>query len=104
MLIFALIDLIMKYFLSQLVRMYDYLAAPLATGVVQMVQKFGCTGMIKEIMREVSQSEPEEADARNISTFLETIASTAPHLILPILDNITCYLDHEVCFYYIFLW
>ena len=77
-------------------RLYDYLAAPLANGVVQMVQKFGCTGMIREIMREVSHSEPEETDARNISTFLETIGSTAPDLILPVLDKITCYLENEV--------
>lgn len=79
----------------QLVTLYDYLAAPLAVGVVQMAQNFRCTGMMKEIMRELSQNEPQETEARNISLFLETIASTAPDLILPILDNITCYLDHE---------
>ena len=77
-------------------RLYDYLAAPLAIGVVQMVQKFGCTGMFREIIREVSHSEPEEIDARNISTFLETIGSTAPDLLLPVLDKITCYHENEV--------
>ena len=61
-----------------------------------MVQKFGCTGVIREIMREVSHSEPEETDARNISTFLENIGSTAPDLILPVLDEITCHLENEV--------
>ena len=68
----------------------------MAIGVVQMVQKFGCTGMIREIMRDVSHSGPGEIDARNISTFLGTIGSTAPDLILPVLDKITCYLENKV--------
>lgn len=80
----------------QLVKLYEVLAAPLAAGVVIMVTAAGCPGFIKEMVREIGQSEPEEADARNISTFLEALAAARPDLILPVLDEITEHLSSEV--------
>ncbi|XP_043285102.1 condensin complex subunit 1 isoform X2 [Venturia canescens] len=79
----------------QLVKLYDGLCASLAAGVVHMVSSTGCVGFIKEMVCEIGQSEPGEADARNISTFLETIASSRADLILPILDDIAEHLTSE---------
>ncbi|XP_071628166.1 condensin complex subunit 1 isoform X2 [Temnothorax longispinosus] len=79
----------------QLVKLYDALAIPIATGVVHMVTECGCNGLIKEVMNEIGQSEVMEADSRNTSTFLENIAISKPDLIIPILDEITDYLSNE---------
>ncbi|CAL7943553.1 unnamed protein product [Xylocopa violacea] len=79
----------------QLVKLHDALAAHIAIGVIRMVNECGCSGLIREIMKEIDQSEPSEADSRNISAFLETIASTEPNLIITILDDIMDYLASE---------
>lgn len=77
-------------------KFHEALAAPIGAGVVLMVNECGCSGLIKEIAKEIGLSEPGEADARNFSAFLESIASTQASIILPILDNILDYLDNEV--------
>ncbi|KYN03812.1 Condensin complex subunit 1 [Cyphomyrmex costatus] len=79
----------------QLVRLYDSLAVPIATGVVHMVTECSCNGLIKEVMNEIGQSEINETDNRNTSMFLENIAISQPNLIIPILDDITDYLSSE---------
>ncbi|XP_076281904.1 condensin complex subunit 1-like isoform X2 [Lasioglossum baleicum] len=79
----------------QMVKLYDVLAAHLAIGVLHMVTECGCNGLIKEIMKEIDQSEPSEADSRNLSVFLETIATTKPDIIIPILDELMNYLASE---------
>lgn len=84
----------------QLVKLYDALAVPIAVGVVYMVTECGCNGLIKEVMNEIGQSEVNEVDSRNTSTFLESIATSQPNLILPILDEFTDYLSNEACFHH----
>lgn len=79
----------------QLVKMYDTLAVPLATGVVNMVIENDCPTFISEICREIEQSNGEEAEARNIALFIETITTTRPELMLNVLDNILDYLQDE---------
>ncbi|XP_015587406.1 condensin complex subunit 1 [Cephus cinctus] len=79
----------------QLVKLHDVLAIPLATGIAQIVTETGCTGMIKEFVREIGQTEAEEGDARNISIFLESLSSARPDLLLPILGSITDYLSND---------
>ncbi|XP_077268187.1 CAP-D2 condensin subunit isoform X3 [Temnothorax americanus] len=79
----------------QLVKLYDALAIPMATGVVHMVTECGCNGLIKEVMTEIGQSEVMETNSRNTSIFLENIAISKPDLIIPILDEITDYLSNE---------
>jgi len=86
----------------QLVKLYDTLAIPIATGVIHMVKECGCNGLIKEVMNEIGQSEISEADSRNTSIFLENIAISQPNLIIPILDEITDYLSNEVFFHHNF--
>jgi condensin complex subunit 1 len=82
----------------QLAKFYEALAAPIGAGVVLMITECGCTGLIKEIAREIGENEPGEADARNFSNFLESIAMTQADIVLPILDNIMDYLDNDVSF------
>lgn len=79
----------------QLVQVHDILPAYIATGVVHMIQNCGCTGLIKEIMKEIDQRELSETESRNLSTFLETIAGANPNLIIPYLDDIMDGLSSE---------
>lgn len=69
---------------------------PIGTGVVLMATECGCTGLIKEIAREIAQNDIGEADARNFGAFLEAIATAQPDIVLPIIDNIMDYLSNEV--------
>lgn len=64
-----------------------------------MIKNCGCNGLIKEIMKEIDQSELSELDSRNISIFLETIAASEPNLIIPILDDVMDYLGSEVNYF-----
>ncbi|CAK9809075.1 Condensin complex subunit 1 [Anthophora quadrimaculata] len=79
----------------QLVKLHDVLASHIAIGVIHMMKSCGCNGLIREIMKEIDQSEPSESDSRNISIFLETIATSEPNLIIPILNDIMDYLTSE---------
>ncbi|KAL7299993.1 hypothetical protein TKK_0007307 [Trichogramma kaykai] len=104
MLIFQILGTLVKKYnhgiacvvrIIQLAKFHEALAAPIGAGVVLMVNECGCTGLIKEIAREIGESEPGEADARNFSSFLESIAVTKAEIVLPILDSIMDYLDNE---------
>lgn len=77
-------------------KIHDALASHMAVGVIHMINDCGCNGLVKEIMKEIDQSELSELDSRNISIFLETIAASAPNLIIPILDDVMDYLGSEV--------
>lgn len=79
----------------QLVKLHDILASHIAIGIIYMIKNCGCNGLIKEIMKEIDQSELSEPDSRNISIFLETIAASEPNLIIPILDDVMDYLGSE---------
>ncbi|XP_076167655.1 CAP-D2 condensin subunit [Ptiloglossa arizonensis] len=79
----------------QLVKLHDALASHIAIGVIHMINECGCNGLMREIMKEIDQTEPSETDSRYISIFLETIAITQPNLVIPILDDMMDYLDSE---------
>ncbi|XP_076383101.1 CAP-D2 condensin subunit isoform X2 [Megalopta genalis] len=79
----------------QMVKYYEALAGYIGIGVVHMITECGCNGLMKEIMKEIDQSEPSEADSRNISKFLETIAVTNPDVVIPFLDELMDYLASE---------
>lgn len=78
-----------------LTKFNESLAAPVGAGIVVMATECGCTGLIKEIVREIVKSEPDEKDARNFSIFLESITSTQANLILPVLDIIMEFLEND---------
>lgn len=78
--------------------MCDTLPAYIATGVVHMNAECGCNGLLKQVIKEIDQTEPTEAESRNISTFLENIATLKPDIMLPIMGDILEYLENEVRF------
>ncbi|XP_076302628.1 condensin complex subunit 1-like [Lasioglossum baleicum] len=79
----------------QLVKLHDMLAAHIAVGVIQMINNCGCNGLIREIIKEIGESELSESDSRNISIFLENIAASEPNIIISVLDDIIDYLASE---------
>lgn len=78
-------------------KIHDLLASHIAAGVIHMIEECGCNGLMKEVMKEIDLSEPSESDGRNISIFLEAIATTRPNIVVPILDDMFDYLTSEVC-------
>ncbi|XP_012269629.2 condensin complex subunit 1 isoform X1 [Athalia rosae] len=79
----------------QLVKICDGLAPHLATGIIQLIEETGSTGIIKEMLREIDRAAPEEGGTRNIANFLETVASLNPQFILPAITNMTDHLANE---------
>ncbi|CAD6228059.1 GSCOCG00006332001-RA-CDS [Cotesia congregata] len=88
-----------KIKIIQLVKMYDNLVASLAQGVVSMVTEHQGQSFITEILYEIEQVNFEESEARNIASFLSTIAATKPELFLSdtddIMDHVFGFLDNE---------
>lgn len=102
--IFQILGILVKRYLHsitctikiiQLVKMNEALGPYLAAGVVEMVTTNECPGFISELAREIEQTSLDETSARYVSSFLEAIATIKPNLILPILDNITDYLNND---------
>ena len=83
-----------------LAKFNETLAGPVGAGVALMASECGCTGLVKEIVKEIVKSEPGEAEARNFSNFLEAIATAQADLILPVLDIITDFLENDVNNYF----
>ncbi|XP_063980130.1 condensin complex subunit 1 [Diachasmimorpha longicaudata] len=79
----------------QLVKMHESLGSYLAQGVVEMVSSNNCPGFIVELAREIEQTSLDDTSARNVSSFLETIATIKPELVFLILNNITDYLSND---------
>lgn len=76
--------------------MCDGMALYLAAGIVQLIEETQCTGIVKEILREVDRATPEEGGTRNIGTFLEAVATSKPELMLPAIGNLIDHLGNEV--------
>lgn len=79
-----------------MIKFNESLAAPVGAGIVVMATECGCSGLIREIVREIIKNEPGEADARNFSSFLESITAIQADLVLPVLDEIADFLENEV--------
>ncbi|KAI4480327.1 hypothetical protein M0804_010325 [Polistes exclamans] len=77
------------------VKLCDALPTFMANGVVHMDVKCGCNGLVKQVIKEINQSEPAEVECRNISTFLEHITTSKPDIMLPVMDDILEYLASE---------
>lgn len=86
----------------QLLKLYEHLVSPLAQGVVQLVQEFGCRTIVREIVREISDTDSSDlmqntSGARAYSQFLVEVAERLPVLIMPAINALTIHLEGEVC-------
>lgn len=86
----------------QLLKLYEHLVSPLAQGVVQLVQEFGCQTIVREIVREISDTDSSDlmqdtSGAKAYSQFLVEVAERLPELIMPAVNALTVHLEGEVC-------
>lgn len=79
-----------------LAKFNETLAAPLGAGVSVMASNCGCTGLIKQIIGEIIESEPGEKDAKNYSIFIEAIFTENAEIALSELESIMDFLGNEV--------
>lgn len=86
----------------QLLKLYEHLVSPLAQGVVQLVQEFGCQTIVREVVREISETDSSDlmqntSGTRAYSQFLVEVAERLPELIMPAINALTIHLEGEVC-------
>lgn len=81
----------------QLLKIYEHLCTPLAECVVALVQDYGCRGFLKEIVREISESDSiyEANGSKAFSIFLTEISKMSSSLILPIMSHLLPHLDND---------
>lgn len=89
-------------YMFQLLKLYEHLVSPLAQGVVQLVQEFGCRTIIRELVREISDTDSSDlmqdtSGARAYSQFLVEVAERVPELIVPAISSLAVHLEGEVC-------
>ncbi|XP_021926834.1 condensin complex subunit 1 isoform X2 [Zootermopsis nevadensis] len=83
-----------------LLKLYEHLVSPLAQGVVQLVQEFGCRTIIRELVREISDTDSSDlmqdtSGARAYSQFLVEVAERVPELIVPAISSLAVHLEGE---------
>jgi hypothetical protein len=88
-------------YVFQLLKVYEHLVSPLAQGVVQLVEEFGCKTIVREIVREISDTDSSDlmqdtSGAKAYSQFLVEVAERVPELIMPAVNALTLHLEGEV--------
>jgi condensin complex subunit 1 len=88
-------------YVFQLLKLYEHLVSPLAQGVVQLVEEFGCRTIVREIVREIGSTDSSDlmqdtSGTRAYSQFLVEVAERVPELIVPAINALTIHLEGEV--------
>jgi hypothetical protein len=95
-------------YVFQLLKLYEHLVSPLAQGVVQLVEEFGCQSIVREVVREISDTDSSDlmqdtSGAKAYSQFLVEVAERVPELIVPAINALTVHLEGEVCLTFLIL-
>ena len=88
-------------FSNQLLQHFDHLVTGAAQGVIILIESFGITSIVQEVVREVAKMDArdvskESSSMRNYSQFLIEVAEKCPQVIMPSLSLLTTFLDQEV--------
>lgn len=85
-------------FYLQLLKLYEHLCSPLAECVIALVHDYGCRGFLREVVREISESDAiyDLNGAKTFSIFLTEIGKNASDLVLPIMSLLLPHLDNDV--------
>jgi condensin complex subunit 1 len=86
--------------IGQSLRHFEHLGTPLAEGVELFARQFGCTSLVLEVVRDISQIDETELSrdtsaTRAYATFLTELASRAPDLMRPCLSLLIVHLDGD---------
>lgn len=107
--IFQILGILIKNYLHglsfcvkmvQLLRTNDHLVNTLAQGIVHLVKECKCVNIVKEIVREVAETDGDQlaadtAGTRSLNLFLVQLAECIPESILPAIDLLTSHLNGD---------
>lgn len=107
--IFQILGLLIKNYLHglsfcvkvvQLLRMQEHLVNPLAQGIVQLVKECNCNQVVKEIVREIADTDGDQLVAdtvgtRSLNLFLVQLAESIPGMIIPAIDLLIHHLSGD---------
>ncbi|KAK3912396.1 Condensin complex subunit 1 [Frankliniella fusca] len=81
----------------QLLKIYEHLCIPLAECVIALVKDYECRGFLREVVREISESESvyDSGGSKTFSMFLSEIGKNASDLVLPIMSFLLPHLDSD---------
>nr|XP_018906825.1 PREDICTED: condensin complex subunit 1 [Bemisia tabaci] len=84
----------------QLIKLYEHLITPLAHATVMFVTSYGCKSLVREIVREITDSKDsisaeDTSTTRAFSAFLVAIASCDASLIRPVMSNLVQHLESD---------
>lgn len=84
----------------QLLKMNNHLVNTLAQGIVHLVKVCNCTNIVKEIVREIGDTDGDQLAAdisgtRNLNLFLVQLAESIPETIIPAIDMLIAHLSGD---------
>ncbi|CAL4065931.1 unnamed protein product, partial [Meganyctiphanes norvegica] len=86
--------------LMQLLQHFEHLVGPVASGVVSIMEDFGNTAVLSELVREIAKIDhrdmaKDSSGMRNYSQFLVEVSERSPQVIMPSLSLLINFLDEE---------
>lgn len=84
----------------QLLRMNEHVVNPLAQGVVQLVKECSCNNVVKEIVREIANTDGDQlvadsAGTRSLNVFVVHLAESIPESVIPAIDLLLHHLNGD---------
>ncbi|CAL4065928.1 unnamed protein product, partial [Meganyctiphanes norvegica] len=84
----------------QLLQHFEHLVSPVASGVVSIMEDFGNTAVLSELVREIAKIDhrdmaKDSSGMRNYSQFLVEVSERSPQVIMPSLSLLINFLDEE---------
>ncbi|XP_042876759.1 condensin complex subunit 1-like [Penaeus japonicus] len=86
--------------LMQLLQHFEHMVTPAAQGVILLIESFGITSVVSEMVREIAKVDARElmkdsSGLRNFSQFLVEVSEKCPQVILPSLSLLINFLHEE---------
>lgn len=85
----------------QLLQHFEHMVVPCAQGVILLIESFGITSVVSEMVREIAKVDARElmkdtSGLRNFSQFLVEVSEKCPQVMLPSLSLLVNFLHEEV--------
>lgn len=107
--IFQILGVLINYYLHglsfcvkvvQLLKTNDHLVNALSYGVTYLVQECNCNSIVKEIVREVADTDGDQlavdiSGTRNLNLFIVQLAESVPKAIIPAIDLLITHLNGD---------
>jgi len=84
----------------QLLQHFEHAVSTCASGLVTLVQQFGCGAMVVDLVREIGRVDPRDlardtSSSRNYAGFLTDLAEKMPAAFIPCISLLSVHLEEE---------